>query len=45
MIHFGNEVGAHFQNGVVEFHDEENTSVEGHLLFNLSVNYKIGDLW
>lgn len=45
MMHLGNDVGGHFENGVVEFHHEKGTSVEGHLLFNLSLNYKIGDLW
>ena len=45
MMHLGNEVGAHYENGVVEFHDETSTSIEGHLLFHVSVNYKIGDAW
>lgn len=45
MMHLGNEVGAHYHNGVVDFHEEPGTSMEGHLLFHVGVNYKIADLW
>lgn len=45
MLHLGNEVGAHLHEGVVDFHEESSTSMEGHLLINLSLNYKIADLW
>lgn len=45
MLHLGNEVGAHEHNGVVEFHEEAGTSMEGHLLFHVGLNYKIADLW
>jgi hypothetical protein len=45
MIHLGNHVGAHLHNGVVEFHEEKGGSLEGHLLFHVGINYKIGDLW
>ncbi len=31
--------------GHVEFHEEKGASLEGHLLFHLGINYKIGDLW
>ena len=45
MMHLGNEVDAHPHNGVVEFHSEPGGSAEGHLLFHVGINYKIGDLW
>ena len=45
MIHLGNEVGAHVHGGVVEFHEETGSSMEGHLLFHVGINYKIADLW
>lgn len=46
MIHLGNEVGVHqYEDGNIEFEREGGTSAEGHMLFNLSINYKIGDLW
>jgi len=45
MLHLGNDIGAHFENNVVEFHSESGTSMEGHMLFNIGINYKIADLW
>jgi len=45
MIHLGKEVHGDVHNGVVGFHEESGSSMEGHLLFHLGVNYKIGDLW
>ena len=33
------------RDGVIEFEREGSTAAEGHLLFNVSINYKIGDLW
>lgn len=45
MIHLGNHVDAHQHEGNVEFHTEKGGSLEGHLLFHLGINYKIGDLW
>lgn len=45
MLHLGNEVGAHVHGGEVEFHEEAGSSMEGHLLFHVGVNYKIADLW
>ena len=45
MIHLGNNVHAEIHDGVVDFHDEKGSSMEGHLLFNVSDNYKIADLW
>lgn len=45
MLHLGNELHAEVHDGSLEFHEEEGTSFEGHLLFNVSINYKIADLW
>ncbi len=45
MLHLGNEIHAEVHNGNLEFHEGEGTSFEGHLLFQLSINYKIADLW
>lgn len=45
MLHLGNEVGAHEHDGIVEFHEESGSSMEGHLLFHVGLNYKIADLW
>ena len=45
MLHLGNEIGAHYHSGVVEFHEESGSSMEGHMLFHVGVNYKIADLW
>lgn len=45
MLHLGNEVGAHMHDGHVEFHEEAGSSMEGHLLFHVGLNYKIADLW
>ncbi|GAB5418719.1 MAG: hypothetical protein Crog4KO_04760 [Crocinitomicaceae bacterium] len=45
MLHLGNEVGAHVHGDHVEFHEESGSSMEGHLLFHVGINYKIADLW
>ena len=45
MMHLGNEVSAHEHEGIVEFHEEAGTSMEGHMLFHVGINYKIADLW
>lgn len=45
MIHLGNELHAEREDGTIHFHEEKGASLEGHLLFNVSINYKIGDLW
>lgn len=45
MIHLGTDVHAHKEGDVVEIHKEEGVNLEGHLLLNISVNYKIADLW
>ena len=45
MLHLGNEIHAEVHGNQLEFHEEDGTSFEGHLLFHLSINYKIADLW
>lgn len=45
MIHLGNEIHAELHGSDVDFHVEDGASLEGHLLFHLGINYKIGDLW
>ena len=45
MTHLGTHVHAEQVNGVVVFQHEKGASLEGHLLFHLGINYKIGDLW
>ena len=45
MIHLGTDIHTHIENNVVEFEQQKGGSLEGHLLFNLSFNYKFVDLW
>ncbi len=45
MMHLGNEVGAHYEDGQVHFESHHGTSMEGHALFHVGINYKIADLW
>ncbi len=45
MIHLGSELDAHYENGALQFHEHGGSSMEGHLLFNVGINYKIADLW
>ncbi len=45
MIHLGNDFDAHYENQKVIFEDLNGINLEGHLLFTLSLNYKIADLW
>jgi len=45
MIHLGNEVEAHKHGNAVMFHEKSGSSMEGHLLFHIGINYKIADLW
>ena len=45
MIHLGTDIHvAQIENTVV-FEEEKGASLEGHLLFHIGLNYKIGDLW
>lgn len=45
MIHLGNEVHSHIEEEVVTFEEHKGGSLEGHLLFTLSFNYQLVDLW
>ena len=50
MIHLGNDIHthSHYENNkeVIYFEDnQEDISLEGHLLFTISLNYKIAQLW
>lgn len=45
MFHLGPDVHAHIENDQVMLHREKGTGIEGHLLLNLGINYKIADLW
>ncbi|PWL29509.1 MAG: hypothetical protein DCO96_07050 [Fluviicola sp. XM-24bin1] len=45
MLHLGDEIHADYHDGHVHFHEESGSSMEGHLLFHVGVNYKIADLW
>lgn len=45
MIHLGTDIHAERIDSSVHFEKEKGGSLEGHLLFNLSINYKIADLW
>jgi hypothetical protein len=45
MFHLGDHVEAHEEEGKFEIHEHGGLSLEGHLLFTLSLNYKIADLW
>lgn len=45
MFHLGKDVHAHIENDMVMLHNKKGTGIEGHLLLNLGINYKIADLW
>lgn len=46
MIHIGADVhSSKNESGAVIFTKDKGVSLEGHLLFNVSLNYKIKDLW
>ncbi len=45
MIHLGTDIHAEENEGVLEFHQADGASLEGHLLFHLSFNYKLFDAW
>ncbi len=45
MMHLGNELNAHLEDGMVVFEESGGASSEGHMLFHVGLNYKIGDLW
>lgn len=45
MIHLGTDIHVHQEENSVVFEEEKGGSLEGHLLFHIGLNYKIGDLW
>lgn len=46
MVHLGNDIHGHVHsNGELEFEKHKGSLLEGHLLFNVGINYKIADLW
>jgi hypothetical protein len=45
MLHLGNDIHADVVGNSVTIHEHEGISLEGHLLFNLGIHYKIVDLW
>ena len=45
MVHLGNEIDAHMHDGHLEFGEHSGSSLEGHMLFHVGINYKIADLW
>lgn len=47
MVHLGSDVHTHIHDNSlhIEEHKEEGFSLEGHLLFTLSLNIKLGKLW
>lgn len=45
MFHLGDELHAHVHENVLEIEEHSGTSMEGHFLFTLGLNYKIAELW
>jgi hypothetical protein len=51
MVHLGKDIHSeiHIEDGIKEIHIEKggdnHASLEGHLLFTISINYKLVDLW
>lgn len=45
MCHLGKHLHAQWVNNEVNYVVEKGSSLEGHLLMNASINYKIGKLW
>lgn len=45
MFHLGKDVHAHVHDDELEISKVKGTGIEGHLLLNLGINYKIADLW
>lgn len=45
MFHLGDHVEAYAQGEAMHIHEHGGMSLEGHLLFTVSINYKIADLW
>jgi hypothetical protein len=45
MVHLGGELHTEVENGDIHVEEHNEVSFEGHLLLNLSINYKIAQLW
>ena len=45
MIHLGSDIHIHLDNTEVQLEQEDGLDLEGHILFTLSVNYKVLNLW
>lgn len=45
MLHLGGDLHTEITNGDVQVEQEDGVSFEGHLLLNLSINYKIAQFW
>lgn len=45
MIHIGGHTHIEIHDGVPYMHEEKGLNFQGHLLFTLSMNYKIANLW
>ena len=46
MMHLGSHLHGHLKpNGDFHIHEEKTNGIEGHVLFNLSFNIKIAELW
>lgn len=45
MFHLGKDVHVHVENNKLELHKHQGTGIEGHLLLNVGINFKIVDLW
>ena len=45
MFHLGPDVHAHIHDSEVSLESHKGTGIEGHVLVNIGINYKIADLW
>ena len=45
MVHFGKDIHAGVEDGVVHIEKHDYSTPDGHLLWTISFNYKIRDLW
>jgi opacity protein-like surface antigen len=45
MFHLGKDIHAHVEEGTVHVEQHAHAGWQGHLLFNISANYKIARLW
>lgn len=45
MLHFGQTVALQLDDGNIIYLPHDGSGLDGHLLFNISFNYKMADLW